>query len=81
MKPNVMAGGLSDDLRRCWEPHFPLTPEARDSVLELQGVYRNDKAKGLACWRDSLAECNPDKCMGWRRVDAEHGYCAVVGRS
>jgi hypothetical protein len=54
---------------------------AADRNLEHQGVYRNDKAKGMACWRDCLAECNPEKCMGWRRVDAEHGYCVLVGCS
>jgi hypothetical protein len=52
-----------------------------DLDLELQGVYRNDKAKEMACFRDSFAECNPYKCMAWRRVDEDHGYCIVVGCS
>jgi hypothetical protein len=54
---------------------------AEDEKLELQGVYRNDKAKGLTCFRDCLAECNSCKCMAWRRVDEDHGYCVLIGRS
>jgi hypothetical protein len=54
-----------------------------DRALELQGVYRNDKAKDMACFRDIdiLAYCIPDKCMAWRRVDEEHGYCVLIGCS
>ena len=52
-----------------------------DNDLELQGVYRNDKAERMACFRDCLAECTPNKCMAWRRMNAEHGYCVFIGCS
>jgi hypothetical protein len=57
------------------------TREEFDLGLEFQGIYRNDKAEGMACVKDCLSECNPYKCMAWRRVDAEYGYCILIGCS
>ena len=52
-----------------------------DQNLEFQGIYSNAKAKDMACFKDCFAECDPKKCMAWRRVDADHGYCILVGCS
>jgi hypothetical protein len=52
-----------------------------DLNLELQGVYHDDNAAEMSCIRDSLMNCNPGKCMAWRRVDAQHGYCVIIGCS
>jgi hypothetical protein len=62
-------------------PAFEKANELTDQDLEFQGVYRNDKAWNMTCFRDGLKECNPRKCMAWRRVDADHGYCVLIGCS
>ena len=53
-----------------------------DHDLELQGVYRNDKAKEeFCCVKDWARQCTPKACMAWRRVDCNHGYCVFIGCS
>ena len=53
----------------------------RDRELEKQGIFTAERAEEMACIKDALAGCTPQKCMGWRRTDDAHGFCVLLGCS
>ena len=49
-----------------------------DAELEKQGLFTMARASELACFKDSLASCTPERCHAWRMDDDRHGHCALV---
>lgn len=54
--------------------------QAEDQELEKQGLFTAARAQEMACFKDSLACCDPERCMCWRMVDDRHGRCALIER-